>query len=100
MKTTVVCWVLIPFLILWQTLALWLLWHWFLFPLGVPGISMGHAFGLNVLVKFATADAHHLEAAKNETLSESDRAIQRLWHGFMFPGFAIGLGWLAARFFM
>jgi hypothetical protein len=90
----------IPFLILWQTWAMWLLWNWFLPPLGVPGINMGHAFGLNVLVKYAVSDSHHLEMAKDKSGSEVTRTINRLAHGFLFPGIAMVFGWIAARFFM
>lgn len=34
--------------------TLMMLWTWFLVPLGVTGIGMVHAYGLSILVKYAT----------------------------------------------
>lgn len=49
---------MVPFSIAWSAYVLVIMWEWFVVPLGVQSISMGHAYGLTVLLALASGKAY------------------------------------------
>jgi hypothetical protein len=67
--------------------ATWLLWGWFMVPLGLPAIGIAHAFGLDVLV------SHLVRQNCSEGMFESATEVVAYWLATSLT--AITFGFLA-----
>lgn len=80
--------------------TLMMLWTWFLVPLGVASIGMIHAYGLSILVKYATMQGSDiLVVGKNKKgavgyFSSSEISVMNIVLSLVL----LGLGFTAAQF--
>jgi hypothetical protein len=69
-----------------------LLWLWFMVPLGLMPIGIGHSYGLMLIVGF-------LRGTKAESKGEKEWQIQ-LAEAILLPVIALVLGFIVKTFFM
>ena len=79
--------------------TLMMLWTWFLVPLGVASIGMVHAYGLSILIKYATMQGSDiLILIKNKEgsgyVSSPEIAVMNIVLSLVL----LGLGFTAAQF--
>lgn len=80
--------------------TLMMLWTWFLVPLGVVSIGMVHAYGLSILIKYATmqgSDMLVISGNKKEDgayVSNSELALLNIVLSIVL----LGLGFTASLF--
>jgi hypothetical protein len=67
----------------------WLLWGWFMVPLGLPSISVGHATGLHAILRFAVAS----RSKNRDPLSASLYGEAAIW-----PLVCLAVGFVAKQF--
>jgi hypothetical protein len=84
--------VLLPLVLLWGGHVTSVLWGWFVVPLGVPGVNVFHAIGLQLV-----AGTFMLGIAKEKV--DDDRALGRLVTISIAYLLALGFGWVF-HFFM
>lgn len=82
-----------------EGLALWALWQWFIVPLGVPSISYLHAMGLSLIamVLRSTPRDHLREYQLQETFSPRQLTVFLVRDMVSSVGLSliiIGAGWL------
>lgn len=86
----------IPIFIIWSGYVLSYLWLWFIVPLGVPSIAVGHAVGIMALKNFVFAK---YTKEKTEKGKVSDLyAILAKW--FTVPAFALLFGYIIKNWFV
>jgi hypothetical protein len=73
--------------------VLWLLWTWFLVPLGVPQIGVAWAIGISCIAAL-------LNPAQKEDQSDDDfvDALKRLGSILTKPAIILLIGWCAKQF--
>lgn len=69
--------------------SFWLMWGWFMVPLGLPSISMAHAIGLHAIVRFAAAS----RSKSTTPLSASLFGEAAIW-----PLICLAVGFVAKQF--
>ena len=84
--------VFVALLYLLDGVALYFLWGWYLVPLGIPSITLGHAIGIGVIVGFMTGQ--HIP--RNGEDDQRDMMI----HIIFSPLFALLVGGLVHVLFM
>lgn len=89
MKRLLIYTATMPPLMLYKGLAFSVLWKWFAVPLGLPPLSVAHAFGLLVLVSFAT------HQARSPDESSGDQSSFLIAVGIVIPTMALAFGWVA-----
>ena len=79
--------------------TLMMLWTWFLVPLGVVSIGMAHAYGLSILIKYATMQGSDiLVLIKNKEGSGYVSTPEIAVLNIVLSLVLLGLGFTAAQF--
>lgn len=79
--------------------TLMMLWAWFLVPLGVASIGMVHAYGLSILIKYATMQGSDiLVLSKNKEGSGYVSSPEIAALNIVLSIVLLGLGFTAAQF--
>lgn len=74
------------------------LWLWFIVPLGVPALQLGHAIGVSCLISFATYQ--ELEGCAKEKTEYAERVGEILGTFVVRPLSVFAFGWVLQNFFM
>lgn len=77
--------------------AMFVLWGWFVVPLGVAEIGVAHAIGLASIVSYMTHQDQSL-LAQDRSKSSFERLAQSLALAFGKPLVLIAFGWIVASF--
>lgn len=77
--------------VIWRGFVLSILWGWFMVgPLGVPALSIPAAIGITLIVAYLVT---------SKIQESADRGVVSMFtKGALIPLFALGLGWIVARF--
>lgn len=70
---------------LWEGVAIYFLWGWFVVPLGVVSITISHAAGIALAIGIAAA-----QTPRKQTPEES---VYSLKHAFLRPVIALAIGY-------
>lgn len=68
-----------------------MLWLWFVVPLGLGPISLGHAIGVDMLITFTA----HVPALEPPGVDDKTKAKHFFRGLYLRPVVQLGLGWLA-----
>lgn len=68
--------------------VVWLLWRWFIVPLGLPTISLAHVVGLDVVVSLMTW-------RYTPPPTDANDYMKKKWTGLAM---ALAIGFIASRF--
>lgn len=97
---TTLAYVAIPFIIgsvALHAVTFWMLWNWFIAPLGTPAISLPHAVGISLTIGLITARLAS-QSTVEKLLDDEGSTVIRLWKGiatnYFISGFALIFGWL------
>ena len=83
--------VLVP-IVLWQGYVLWVMWGWFIVPLGAPEISVPWAIGFASVAHLLHPTVHNPEAKDNAT------RWGRIAEPFLQPALILLIGYVAKSF--
>ena len=79
--------------------TLMMLWAWFLVPLGVVGIGMVHAYGLYILIKYATIQGSDiLTLSDNKKEPDGFSSYEVTIFNIMLSAVSLGFGYTASQF--
>lgn len=86
----------LPFLAIYSGFVLSYLWLWFIVPLGVPAIAIGHAIGIMTIKNFVFYK-YQKEKTEKGTSEDVYKALTAL---IVSPSVALGIGYIIKTWFM
>lgn len=82
---------LLPFGVAFRAFVLSRLWAWFLVPLGVPALAVGHALGLIALAVLVMPGR-----TRPDTRPAFDQVLDTVTLGFLLPAMCWLFGWVGS----